>query len=57
VLVDLKKTLLFIAEPDMNNTASGRLLLGIRVSLSRHFLERLGENVSMGMARKAAEGH
>lgn len=54
-LDDLKRKLLFVIE-DYPANAHGRLILGIKVSLARHFLEALGENTSMGMERKARQG-
>ncbi len=56
VLDDLNAKLIFIAEPDLSDNATGRLMMGIRVSLARHFLDQLGENVSMALERKAREG-
>ena len=45
-LDDLKKRLLFVIE-DYPDNATGRLMLGILVSLAKHFLESLGENSSI----------
>ena len=56
ILDDLDAKLLFITEPELSDNATGRLMMGIRVSLARHFLDQLGENVSMALERKASEG-
>ena len=56
-LDDLPAKLIFIAEPDVSDSATGKLMLGIRISLAKHFLDQLGENVSMALERKAREGH
>lgn len=55
-LDDLATKLIFIAEPDITDSATGKLMMSIRVGLAKHFLDQLGENVSMALERKAREG-
>jgi DNA invertase Pin-like site-specific DNA recombinase len=56
ILDDLAAKLIFIAEPDITDSATGKLMMSIRVGLAKHFLDQLGENVSMALERKAREG-